>query len=192
MSGISRLLISKEILKCSTPLRLRRSSGTLDTSNHLAGIPASQFRKRLYPNSKQVGWTQGSASQHSSEESSFRRAKYGYTSSSFSTPLVSNVQHLLQWVREVPASEMLKLKEVILRSPSLRVLHLRFYRRATIHSDNSVLVCWTSFVNHSHPYRIDLLTYKANLNFLNLPFIPSDKLPPIQELRLWTQYNLNY
>lgn len=69
------------------------------------------------------------------------------------------------------ASEMLKLKEVILRSPRRRVLHLRFYRRATIYSDNSVL---------------------ANLNFLNLPFIPGDKLPPIQELQLWTQYNLNY
>lgn len=90
------------------------------------------------------------------------------------------------------ASEMLKLKEVILRSPRRRVLHLRFYRRATIYSDNSVLVCWTSFVNHSHPYRVDLLTDKANLNFLNLPFIPGDKLPPIQELQLWTQYNLNY
>jgi len=41
--------------------------------------------------------------------------------------LTYNIFYFTVGKREMPASEMPKLKEVILRSPRLRVLHLRFY-----------------------------------------------------------------
>ena len=195
MSGISRLLTSKEISEVFNAAALEK---IIKHVRHLQSFSCNACE----PVSEAV---------ISKLEASWRDTRLCVTNTCrkitvfdelnmdihfLSTPLLYSLTYSIFYFTvgkgEMLASEMPRLEEVILRSPRLRVLHLRLYRRTTIYSDNSVLVCWTSFVNHSHPCRVDLLTDKAGLNFLNLPFIPGDKLPPIQELQLWTQYNLNY
>ncbi|KAF2491815.1 hypothetical protein BU16DRAFT_129262 [Lophium mytilinum] len=79
-------------------------------------------------------------------------------------------------------SELPKLKEVLLKSHRLRILKLFFHHGVPSYPQGR------GFENNP-TYKVDILRGRDHVHPLNLLIQPGDKIPPLQELNIPTQYD---